>query len=137
MGLFDAVAGQVAGALGGHTTTGGQDLMGVIGNLINNPQIGGLQGLVQAFHDKGLGGIVSSWVGSGANLPISVEQLTSVLGHGSLQDMAQKVGLPVEGLSEQLSSLLPQVIDKITPNGSLPDGDLLSKGMGLLGGLLK
>jgi uncharacterized protein YidB (DUF937 family) len=51
--------------------------------------------------------------------------------------MAQKVGLPVEGLSAQLSSLLPQVIDKITPNGSLPEGDLLSKGMGLLGNFLK
>ena len=111
--------------------------MGVIGNLINNPQMGGLQGLVQSFHDKGLGAVVSSWVGTGANLPISADQLTSVLGHGALQEMAQKVGLPVEGLSAQLSSLLPQVIDKITPNGSLPDGDLLSKGMGLLGNFLK
>lgn len=137
MGLFDAIAGQVAVALGGQTTAGGQDLMGVIGNLINNPQMGGLQGLVQSFHDKGLGAVVSSWVGTGANLPISADQLTSVLGHGALQEMAQKVGLPVEGLSAQLSSLLPQVIDKITPNGSLPEGDLLSKGMGLLGNFLK
>jgi uncharacterized protein YidB (DUF937 family) len=137
MGLLDSIAGQVAGAMGAQGTAGGQDVMGMIGQLINNPQMGGLQGLVQAFHDKGLGAIVSSWVGTGGNLPISAEQITSVLGHGSLQEMAQKVGLPVEGLSAQLSSMLPQVIDKLTPNGSLPDGDLLSKGMGMLSGLLK
>lgn len=137
MGLLDSIAGQVAGAMGAQGTAGGQDVMRMIGQLINNPQMGGLQGLVQAFHDKGLGAIVSSWVGTGGNLPISAEQITSVLGHGSLQEMAQKVGLPVEGLSAQLSSMLPQVIDKLTPNGSLPDGDLLSKGMGMLSGLLK
>jgi len=59
------------------------------------------------------------------------------LGHGTLQEMAQKTGLPVDGLSAQLSGLLPQVIDKITPNGSMPHDDLLSKGMGMLGSFLK
>jgi hypothetical protein len=137
MGLFDNIAGQVAGALSGQTPTGGQDLMGLVGNLINNPQMGGLQGWIQAFQDKELGGIVSSWVGTGDNLPISAEQLASVLDSRTLQDMAQQAGLPVQGLTEQLAGLLPQVIDKITPNGSLPQGDMLSQGLGMLGGLFK
>ena len=140
MGLLDSIAGQVTGALDGTSNTGATgntDWMGLIGGLINNPQTGGLQGLVQSFQDKGLGGIVSSWVGTGQNLPISAEQITSVFGQGHLQDMAQKMGLPVDGLSEQLSGLLPQVVDKLTPGGSVPEGDLLSQGMGLLGGLFK
>ena len=78
MGLLDSIAGQVTGALGGQNAAGGADWMGVISNLINNPQTGGLQGLIQSFQDKGLGGLVSSWVGTGENLPISAEQLTSV-----------------------------------------------------------
>jgi uncharacterized protein YidB (DUF937 family) len=60
-----------------------------------------------------------------------------VLGQSNLQEMAQKVGLPVEGLAEKLSGLLPQVVNQLTPTGSVPEGDLLSKGMGMLGGLLK
>jgi len=137
MGLFDSIAGQVTGALGGGNAAGGADWMGVIGQLIHNPQTGGLQGLVQSFQDKGLGGVVSSWIGTGENLPISAEQLSSVLGQSQLQEMAQKAGLPVEGLTEKLSGLLPQVVDQLTPNGALPEGHLLSQGMDMLGGLLK
>ncbi len=138
MGLLDSITSQVTGALGGQNAAGGADWMGVIGNLINNPQTGGLQGLIQSFKDKGLGGVVSSWVGTGENLPISAEQLTSVLGQSNLQEMAQKVGLPVDGLTEKLTSLLPQVVNQLTPTGSVPEeGDLLSKGMGMLGSFLK
>ena len=81
--------------------------------------------------------MVSSWIGTGENLPISAEQLTSVLGQGRLQEMTQKVGLPVDGLTEKLTSLLPQLMHQLTPSGSVPEGDLLSEGMGMLGGLLK
>ena len=138
MSLLDSITSQVTGALGGQNAAGGADWMGVIGNLINNPQTGGLQGLIQSFKDKGLGGVVSSWVGAGENLPISSEQLTSVLGQSNLQEMAQKVGLPVEGLTEKLTSLLPQVVNQLTPTGSVPEeGDLLSKGMGMLSSFLK
>ena len=137
MGLLDSITSQVTGTLGGQNAAGGTDWMGVIGNLINNPQTGGLQGLIQSFKDKGLGGVVSSWIGTGENLPISAEQLTSVLGQGRLQEMMQKVGLPVDGLTEKLTSLLPQLMHQLTPSGSVPEGDLLSEGMGMLGGLLK
>jgi len=138
MGLLDSIAGQVTGALGGQNTAGGADWMGVISNLINNPQTGGLQGLIQSFQDKGLGGVVASWVGTGENLPISAEQLTSVLGSSHLQEMAQKVGLPVDGLTEKLSGLMPQVVDQLTPNGKMPEeGGLQAQGMSMLAGLLK
>jgi uncharacterized protein YidB (DUF937 family) len=138
MGLFDSITSQITGAFSAPNAAGGADWMGVIGNLIHNPQTGGLQGLIQSFQDKGLGGVVSSWVGTGENLPISAEQLTSVLGQNHLQEMAQKVGLPVDGLAEKLSGLLPQVVDQLTPNGEMPQaGSLQAQGMDMLGGLLK
>ena len=138
MGLLERITSQVTGALGGQNAAGGTDWMGVIGNLINNPHTGGLQGLVQSFKDKGLGGVVSSWIGTGENLPIPAEQLTSVLGSSHLQEMAQKIGLPVDGLAEKLSGLLPQVVDQLTPTGSVPEeGGLLAQGMGMLGSFMK
>ena len=138
MGLLESITSQVTGALGGQNAAGGTDWMGLVGSLINNPQTGGLQGLIKSFQDKGLGGVVSSWVGTGENLPISAEQITSVLGSSHLQEMAQKIGLPVDGLAEKLSGLLPQVVDQLSPTGSVPgEGRLLSQGMGMLGGLLK
>lgn len=138
MSLLEGIASQLTDALGSGKSAGGADWMGVISNLINNPQTGGLQGLIQSFQDKGLGGVVASWVGAGENLPISAEQLSSVLGSSHLQEMAQKVGLPVDALTEKLSGLLPQVVDQLTPNGKVPEsGGLLTQGMGMLGGLLK
>jgi hypothetical protein len=53
MGFLDSITSQVTGALGGQNAAGGTDWMGLVGSLINNPQTGGLQGLIQSFQDKG------------------------------------------------------------------------------------
>ena len=137
MGLFDSIAGQVAGALSGQGGAQGSGLLQVLMSLINNPQTGGLQGLIAAFQDKGLGDLVSSWVGTGQNLPISPEQLQSVLGSGQIGQIAQQLGLSSQDVSGQLSALLPQVIDGITPNGQVPEGDAMQNALGMLSGLLK
>jgi len=133
MGLLDSVVGALAGGQSG----GNSGLMDVVMQLINN-QPGGLGGLVQSFQQGGLGEIVNSWVSTGQNLPVSAEQLQSVLGGGALQDIAAKLGVSPEQASGSLADLLPQVVDKLTPNGQLPEGgDLLAQGMDLLkkGGL--
>ena len=137
MGLFDSIAGQVAGALSGQGGAQGSGLLQLLMGLINNPQTGGLQGLIAAFQDKGLGDLVSSWVGTGQNLPISPEQLQSVLGSGQIGQIAQQLGLSSQEVSGQLSALLPQVIDGITPNGQVPEGDAMQNALGMLSGLLK
>ncbi|MGQ0597951.1 YidB family protein [Aquabacterium sp.] len=136
MGLFDSIAGQVAGALGGGAPGQQGGLLEVVTGLINNPQTGGLQGLIQTFEQKGLGNVISSWVGTGQNLPISAEQLQSVLGNEQVQAMAQKLGLSPQDISSHLSQLLPQVVDKVTPDGTVPQGgDALQSAIGMLGGL--
>ena len=135
MGLFDSVVGAVSG----HMQQNG-GLSDVLGSLLaNNSEVGGLNGLVEKFNQHGMGDIVSSWIGQGNNLPISADQITSALGDGTLGNIASQMGIDPAQLSGQLAQMLPGLIDKLTPNGALPEGGLGQSGdlMGMLGGLLK
>jgi uncharacterized protein YidB (DUF937 family) len=136
MGLFDQVMGAVSGAAGG-SAGGDNPILGSIMQLINNPQTGGLAGLVQSFQEKGLGEVVNSWVSTGQNLPISAEQIQSVLGGEQIKGLASQFGVDSSQVSGQLAEFLPQIVDKLTPNGSLPEGgDLMAQGLSLLKGKL-
>ena len=134
MGLLDSVVGALAGGQSG----GSNPLLNIVMQLINNPQTGGLGGLVQSFQQGGLGNIVNSWVSTGQNLPISAEQIQAVLGGGKLQEIAAQLGVSTEQASGGLADLLPQLVDKLTPNGQVPEGgDMLAQGLDMLkkGGL--
>jgi uncharacterized protein YidB (DUF937 family) len=153
MGLFDAIAGQVLGSLtGGQNGTqtgqvggaaGQADILKLVMALMQNKEIGGLSGLINMFQSKGLGDVVSSWVGTGQNQAISGEQLQSALGSDTIASLAKQLGLSPDMLTGQLAQMLPQVVDKLTPDGQVPAdngmgaGDLLGGGLGSLGGLLK
>lgn len=140
MGLFDAIAGQVVGAISESVqqNAGNSGLMGVLGQLMGDAQtggLGGLGGLVSAFQSNGLGDVVSSWIGTGQNLPISADQIASVLGNTQLQGLAEKFGFSANDLTAQLSQFLPQIVDQLTPNGQLPEGgNLLEQGLAMLKG---
>lgn len=74
---------------------------------------------------------------TGQNLPVSAEQIRSVLGGSSLQGLVEQLGVSPEQASGCLDELLPQVVDHLTPNGQLPEGgDLLAQGLDLLKGKL-
>ena len=131
MGLLD----QVVGALAGGQSGGNNALLETVMKLVNDPQNGGLQGLIQSFEQGGLGEIVNSWVSKGENLPISAEQIQSVLGGSSLGNIASQLGMNSAEASGSLASMLPQLIDSLTPNGEVPQGgDLMSQGMEMLKG---
>lgn len=135
MGLLDSVMGAVAGQL---QQQGG--LTHVLGGLLaNNSELGGLSGLTDKFNQAGLGHVISSWIGHGENLPISADQIASVLGNGTLENIASQLGLDPSQASNQLSNLLPGLIDKLTPHGAAPAGGLGNAGdlVGMLGGLLQ
>ena len=133
MGLLDSVIG----ALGGSQGSGqGDALQAVIAMLARGGQgSSGLDGLVQQFQQGGLGDLIASWVGTGQNLPVSASQLQDVLGSDMLSQFAQQLGLPPGEAAGQLSQLLPQVVDKLTPNGQL--SDVGSSGLGDLGSVLE
>lgn len=141
MGLFDSIAGQVAqqaaSALSGSPSADGNQIMTMLTVLLNNPEIGGIGGLVSAFQKNGLGDVVASWISNNTNLPISAGQIQSVLGQGPLQDVASKMGLSSGDVASALSERLPGLVDQLTPNGQLPSGDLMAQGLGMLKGFMK
>ncbi|MBD3836572.1 YidB family protein [Brevundimonas sp.] len=118
----------------------GDDAAGGLGDLLKTQ--GGVGGIAEKFGQAGLGDVVGSWIGQGANAGISADQIAAVLGSGPLADFAQKLGVSPEQASETLAGLLPEAIDRLTPGGQV-DGadDLLAKlpgGVGdMIGGFLK
>jgi uncharacterized protein YidB (DUF937 family) len=125
MGVLDQLLG--AGSGGAYSGM----LESVVG-MLTGGQGGGLQAMVKAFGDEGLGDIAGSWVGTGANLPVSAQQTQSARGP-RLQQLAAQHGLDVNVIAQQLSQHLPGIVDKLTPGGRIPDASSLQ---GLLKGLL-
>ena len=132
MSIFDSIANAIGNQTGAASGAQGNLLESVMG-MMNDPKIGGLSGLVEKFSQGGLGEQVASWVSTGKNLPVSAEQIQSMLSSTGLQDIAAKFGFNSADATNQLSQLLPQVIDKLTPNGQVPaQGDVSQQ---LLAGL--
>jgi uncharacterized protein YidB (DUF937 family) len=119
MGFLDDLVGKVADAIKGPEGQGGL-VEGVLG-LLTNKETGGLGGLIQSFNQLGLGDIISSWVGAGDNAPITPDQVQKVLGSDVIQQLAEKSGVSVDAAKAQLAKLLPSLIDKITPEGKIPE----------------
>lgn len=142
MGLLDGLLGAAMGALtqqggqqGAGSGAGGALLNIALQMLANQGQgqgqggamggaMGGLGGLLQSLQGAGLGQVAQSWIGTGANLPISADQLSQVLGNERIGQIAQQLGLAPEHVSEQLAGMLPDVVDRLTPSGQLPEGGL-------------
>ena len=140
MGLLDSVIGALGG--GGQAGGGGQSallniVMGMLANRSGGQQGGvgmgggGLGDLMAKFQQGGMGDVMSSWIGSGQNMPISGDQLSNVLGSDMLGKIASQLGISHGEAAGQLSQVLPQVVDKLTPNGQVPEG-----GLGDIGAIL-
>ena len=99
-GVVTAVAGDKAPALNEFLQTNG-----------------GVSGLAQKFQNGGAGEVFGSWVSTGNNQAITAEQIDSVLGNVQVQQFAQKLGIDPKQASSFIAQALPQVIDKLTPNG--------------------
>jgi uncharacterized protein YidB (DUF937 family) len=150
MGLLDAILKQVGGVSGGQA--GG---LGAIADLVaKNPQIvaaavsmlstkdasvggtGGLGGLIGAFEKAGLGSMMSSWISTGPNPPIQPGQVASVVSNDTLSQFAQKAGIDPGQASAVLASVLPALVDHLTPNGQVPQTSALESTLSsLLSGL--
>ena len=95
---------------------------------------GGLGGLVSKMQQGGWGEVIGSWVGTGQNLPVQPDQLGNALGQDTISSMAGQLGMNTNDLLGQLAQMLPQVVDKLTPQGQVPQGDLGSILGSLVGG---
>ena len=139
MGLLDSVLGSVLG--GGQQPQqqggGAAVLISILASMLANNQrgsaggLGGLAGLAEQFQRGGLGDVMNSWIGTGQNQPISPDQLGGVLGSDLIGELTQRTGMGQGDLLGQLSQVLPQMVDRATPEGRIPDG-----GLGDIGAIL-
>jgi uncharacterized protein YidB (DUF937 family) len=84
-------------------------------------QAKGLSGLIDRFHQAGLGQIAQSWVSNQTpNQSVTPDQVHTALGEQQITALAEKMGLPKTGLVSVLAGMLPKLVDSLTPNGQLP-----------------
>ncbi len=128
MGLFDNLAGSVLGKMAGDQG----NLVPLAMEMLN--QYGGLAGILEKFNASGFAEQAASWVAKGENMPLSAEQIVSTLGASTIAEMANKLNMTAEALSEQLAQKLPKVIDKLTPDGVVSNNSasLLGAVLGML-----
>jgi uncharacterized protein YidB (DUF937 family) len=130
MGLLDNLESQaVTKMLGSSANPLAASLLQMI-----QDQPGGLQGLLQSFHEKGFGAMAASWASTGQNLPISADQIQHVLGSDQVKDLAAKAGISSDIAGPAIAQLLPTLVDNLTPNGQVGDH---SSVMDIASGLLK
>lgn len=125
MGIFDEVSAKVRGMAGGSES----GLLKGVMDMLSDRQSGGLGGIIQSFQQKGLGNIISSWIATGPNQPISPSQVREGLGEDRVQQVANKAGLSTDETAAKLSRMLPEVVDKATPDGNVPEGGIIDKGL--------
>jgi len=139
MGLLDELM-KNAPAIAGQLAKNPQLLAAAL-SLLSSKQgsvggTGGLGALVGAFQQKGMGDMMSSWISKGPNPPVSASQLQDVLGTDVLGQFAKKAGVPSGDAGSVLAGLLPSLIDQLTPDGQLPQGNSLEGTIGSLLGAL-
>jgi uncharacterized protein YidB (DUF937 family) len=144
MSILNQIIGGVLGSSGGASSP----LQSVLANILSGGQqggmvgqpapqggfgggfggglAGGLGGLIAAFQQAGLGHVADSWVRSGPNQSVSPEQLQNVFGADRVNNMASQAGMQPGDFLSQLSQHLPNAVDRLTPNGRLPDEGTVS-----------
>lgn len=117
MSILDSLTGSNAGDVT-------KSPLELIGGLL--ARAGGVQGLVNTLQQGGLGEAVRSWVSTGANQAVNGQQLGKALAGTDagqhIEEMAQKLGVDPSQVLNELSQVLPQAIDHVTPNGQVPSG---------------
>ncbi|MBH5330000.1 DUF937 domain-containing protein [Eikenella sp. S3360] len=122
MALMDNLMNAAAQMLGGKDSNGTGPLSDMAMDLVK--QQGGLSNLISQLQQGGLGDTLNSWVSNQAgNLPVSGSQLQQALGSDTVNQLAQKFGVDASQASDMLAKILPDLVDKATPNGSAQDAD--------------
>lgn len=128
MGVIGALEGRFADT---GIKTGNPILDALIPMLTKGGALGGLAGLLATFKSAGLGGKADSWVSSGANQPLTNDEVTSALGSGTVEEVAAKAGVSKDEAAGGLASMLPGLFDELSPGGSLPTGNIVKSLKGL------
>ena len=114
MGLFDRISGSVINKLSGEHAPKVQAALDLLS------QHGGLPGVLAKFSDAGFEAQVESWIGDGANLPLTAAQVKKALGEDTLTEIGNKFDLRSKEVAVLLADYLPIVVDKLTHDGKVP-----------------
>ncbi len=126
MGAFDLFAGPVTRSL---TRGSQQAILRATFGLLEDRRVGGVRGIIRCFEEAGLAETTSSWIGTGENLPLSGAMLLEALGAARIQSVAEYVGVSLETASSAVAEILPQLVDRLTPEGILPSAARLREGL--------
>ena len=116
MGLFDSLGGALKGVLG---EAGAAAVPALINAALAKTNLGNLSGLVNQLQQGGLGPQVQSWLGNGANMSVTPEQLRAALSNDQVRQLAAHFGLPIDQVLNVLAEHLPTAVDEASPNGRL------------------
>jgi len=126
MGLLDNIGSGMVGKLAGQLSGGSSHndkLIGAAAKLVSGSGIGGLSGLTQMFAQRGHADTVNSWVSTQRNRAISPNDVQDVLGQERVREVANEAGVSEQEASQGLSNILPRLVDQMTPDGKVPEGD--------------
>jgi uncharacterized protein YidB (DUF937 family) len=132
MGLFDDLLRNALGSEARDPENQSRGLVEGLVAMLQEPQVGGIEGLSRSFEQRGLGSEVASWIGTGQNRPVTPEQVNQALGSQRVESLASRLGLGKAAGAAAIAALLPVLIDKLTPDGKAPSTASLG---GRLGGL--
>jgi uncharacterized protein YidB (DUF937 family) len=119
-GLDDILGGLTGGQGGGGS--GLSALMPVLAGVLAS---GGLSKIMGGLKANGLTSEAESWVGTGANKPVSGRQMEQAVGQEQMKEIAKQLGVSEEQAADAVAKALPEVVDKVSPDGKLPaDQDL-------------
>lgn len=107
----------------------------VLGMVLSH-ESGGLQGLLDKLKSGGLQSAVASWISTGANQPVTGAQIQAALGDKLTEQLATKFGISPDQAAQYLSQILPEVVNHLTPNGTVPNHSAIEEAVGLLNGRL-
>jgi uncharacterized protein YidB (DUF937 family) len=150
MGLLDGLIGNVVGSMlsGNQPQSPLDSVLGGLGgrkqaqsgNLILQvvlsmlQQNGGLEGVLDKFRQGGMAEQADSWVSTGQNMNISADQLQQVFGSSAISDLAAQLGMSEGQASSTMAQLLPDVINRLTPEGQVPESsnEEIAQGLSML-----
>jgi uncharacterized protein YidB (DUF937 family) len=120
-GLGGLLAGGALGGLLGGNSDRPAMSEEELGNHMPGAVSGGLGGLLRQFQQNGYGHVADSWIGRGPNQQIAPDQLHQALGPETVDELSEQTGMPRQDVLSQLSQALPDMVDRLTPEGRIPD----------------
>jgi uncharacterized protein YidB (DUF937 family) len=126
-GVLGGGAPRAGGGLGGNPML--RMLLPLVASMLMN---GGLQKILGRLREQGKGDKADSWVGTGANEPIGPGEVREAVDREELERIARQLGISEDEAAEAVAEVLPDVVDRASPDGALPRDDELDRRFGRL-----